>query len=144
MSLLSDFFIANPIEVQSFDAEKSPLKSFPTIQAKSIEIIKLIQLQRILDGSPFNDLIKDLDALTIRTVSDDGPWVILVPEIVVNSLAQADEHDLIQYGEAWASTEEWILDHGKTDDVIALIKDIAALARKTKDQEQNMYLWVSL
>ena len=120
MALLSDFFIATPAEVQSLNIVRSPAKSFPSIQARAVEVVKLVQLQCILDGSVFKDHLKELDGLIIRSASDDGPWVITVPSIVTESLAQADEEKINRYGTAWASTEEWKLDNGKPGDVIVL------------------------
>ena len=100
MGVLSDFFIATEKEVQSFDASASPVNSFPTLQARRIDVVKLVLLQCVMDGSTFDAHLDMLDTLLLRSESDDGPWVVIVPMDIQKALAIADDHQLNQYGTA--------------------------------------------
>jgi hypothetical protein len=144
MGVLSDFFIATDDEAQSFDASSSPVNAFPTFQARRIDVVKLVLLQCAIDGSTFEAHLDLLDTLFLRSESDDGPWVLIVPIDIQKALASADDYQLDQYGIAWASTEEWISDGGKPGEVIACLKDLARLAKQAEKENRNIYLWVAL
>lgn len=144
MALLSDFFITKLDEIALIDGNRSPSKSFPSVEARSVEVVKLVQLQCILDGSAFEDHLRELNTLIVRSMSDDGPWIVTVPNVVIDALAEADENKISQYGMAWAATDEWKRDGGTPSNVVALTKDIASLAQKAKLAGQAMFVWVSL
>jgi hypothetical protein len=144
MALLSDFFITTPSELNSLNINQSPAKLFPSVQARSIEVIKLTQLQCIIDGSSFEDHLKDLDKMIIKSASDDGPWIVLVPSVITMALTESEQIRLEDIGKSWASTEEWTRDGGKQEEIISLVKNIAKLAQQAENGKQNMYLWVCL
>jgi hypothetical protein len=144
MALLSDFFVATSSELNSLDANQSPAKLLPSIQSRSIEVVKLTQLQCIIDGSTFEEHLKELDNMIVKAASDDGPWIVLVPNAVTKALAEADQARLEDIGRSWASTEEWTRDSGKEEEIISVVKDIAKLAQQAEFDKRNMYLWVCL
>lgn len=144
MGLLSDLFITTPPELQSLDIRQSPAQSLPSVRARRIEVVKLVQLQCIMDGSSFNDHLNSLGDMIVRSASDDGRWVVLVPNALTRALAEADRSQLEEMGRLWASTEEWLLDGGREEEIISLIKEIATLARKAVAGGQNLYCWISL
>jgi hypothetical protein len=143
MGLISDFFVATQTELADMDASASPAALFPSVQAKRVEVVKLVQLQCLLDGSTFDQHLNNLDSFFVKTVSDDGPWVLLVPQVIIERLALAEPEMLSQIGTAWAKTDEWIADQARPAEIIELITQIAALARRAKEERQ-MYLWVTL
>jgi hypothetical protein len=144
MALLSDFFIASTNEIQSLNILQSPGKTFPAVQARAIELVKITKLQCIIDGSVFNDHIKDLDGMIVRSAGDDGPWIILLPNIITKTLLESNETKLADIGKSWAVTEEWVLDGGKPENIIPLIKNLTNLAKKAQAEKRSIYLWVSL
>ena len=144
MPVLSDFFVAPLDEVLGFDAKRSPESLFPSIRAKGVEIVKLVQLQCIVEGSTFDDHLADLDSLFLRTEAESGPWVLTVPKTLQQSLATASEAELENIGQRWAATDEWIRDSGNPHEVAQLVREVAGLARKMKELVGDMYLWVSL
>jgi hypothetical protein len=144
MALLSDFFITTPSELNSLDINQSPAKLLPSIQSRSIDVVKLTQLQCVIDGSTFEEHLKELDNMIVKSASDDGPWIVLVPNAVTKALAESDQARLENIGRSWASTEEWTRDGGKKQEIISVVKDIAKLAQQTEFDKQNLYIWVCL
>ncbi len=144
MGLLSDFFIATNAEVKSLEISKSPAGSVPSVQARSVEVVKLTQLQCIIDGSVFSDHLEQLGTMRVRSEGDEGPWVFLVPDVITRTLAESDENRLQQIANAWASTEEWKMDGGKPEDIFPLLNKLGSLAKRAKVENREMYLWLSL
>ncbi len=144
VGLLSDFFIATQAEVDALDIARSPAGSLPTLQARSIEVVKLTQLQCIVDGSQFSDHLKELGSMIVRSADDDGPWVILVPDVVTRTLAQSEASELQRIAIAWASTDEWQRDRAKPKDIVSLIQGLGTLAKRAKVDNREMYLWACL
>jgi hypothetical protein len=143
MALLSDFFIATRAELDSLDIGKSPAGSLPAVQARSVEVVKLIQLQCIMDGSAFSDHLDQLGAMRVRSEGDDGPWVFRVPDIVTTTLAASEENRLQQIANAWALTDEWKMDRGRPQDILLLLNNLGSLAKQATVENREMYLWVS-
>jgi hypothetical protein len=143
MGLLSDFFIATKAEVDSLEIAKSPTGSLPAVQARSVEVVKLTQLQCVIDGSVFSDHLEQLGAMKVRSGGDDGPWVFLVPGVIATTLAESDASRLQQIANAWASTDEWKMDGGKPEDLFRLLTDLGSLAKRAGVEKRELYLWVS-
>ena len=143
MGLLSDFFIATTAEVDAFDINDGPAGSLPTFQAGSVDVVKLTQLQCIIDGSVFGDHLAELGRMRVRSEGDDGPWVFCVPDVITRTLAEADESRLQQIASAWALTEEWQLDGGRPEDLIPLLNNVGGLAKRANVENRGLYLWVS-
>jgi hypothetical protein len=144
MGLLSDFFIATKAEVDSLDIRVSPAASLPAVQARSVEAVKLTQLQCIIDGSVFSDHLEDLGAMMVKSEGADGPWVFLVPGLIGRTLAESDEHKVRDLAIAWASTDEWNLDGGKPEEIIPLLNNLGGLARRANAENRELYVWLSL
>ncbi len=144
MGLLSDFFVASKSEMDSLDIQQSPAKNLPSVQARRVEVVKVVQLQCIIDGSLFNDHLDDLDNMIVKEASDDGPWVLAVPKIITETLASADSRKIEDIGRSWALTKEWQTDGGNPEDVIPLVKQIGELAKRAQLEVKALYLWVCL
>ena len=144
MGLLSDFFIATRAEVDSLGADEGPASSFPTVRARSIEVVKLTRLQCIIDGSLLDDHLGQLGSMLVRSDGDDGPWVFLVPDVIAGTLAQSDGTELQQIANAWALIDEWKMDGGTPEEIVRLLTDLGSLAKRAIIEHREMYLWVSL
>jgi len=143
MGLVSDFFLADEISLASIDLLRRPATDRRSVQAKGVEVVKLVQLQCIVDGSKFEDHLDELRSLLVRSASEDGPWVFSMPKPITKVLTSADDTTLQRLSEAWARTEEWSQDGATAREIASLLNKIAALARSSTNDEA-MYVWVSL
>jgi hypothetical protein len=144
MSVLTDFFVASPSEVQSMEVDQSPVGRFPGLQAKRTEVVMIVQLQCIVDGSRFEDHLGELDALFVRSETDDGPWIVRIPESLFAFLWSADADAVRVIGTRWAQTEEWKASGGTPDDIVSFLGQICELARVAKSGGKGLYVWMSL
>lgn len=144
MAILSEFFFATPAEVQAVDIAQSPAGRFPGLRAARTDVVKIVQLQCLVDGSKFDDHVRSLDALFVRTQSDDGPWVVRVPDSLFEFLATAEAERVQTVGTQWAQTEEWRLDGGTPDNIIPFLGQMCQLARMAKSAGKELYVWICL
>jgi hypothetical protein len=144
MALLSDFFVAAANELDQLDLAKGPATHFRCLRASRTDVVKIVRLQCLVDGTRFEDRLGGLDSLFVRTAGDDGPWIIGVPEPLVSKLATCNEEEINSLGTRWAKTEEWVLDGGKPENIVPLLLEIVKLARQAEQENKKLYVWISL
>ncbi len=144
MSILSDFFVATPGDAQEADIVQSPVGRFPCLRAARADVVKIVQLQCIVDGSRFADHVGGLGALLMRANSDDGPWLAKPPDSLFEFLSTADSDRVLAVGTLWAETDEWRADGGTPDNVVPFLGQICQLARLARDTRKELYVWISL
>ena len=88
-SMLSDFFIATPAEVQEVDIARGPSTSTQCLRAKRTDPVKLVQLQCCIEGVPFEERLPLIDQMFVRNAGDDGPWICRLPDVLQRRLASA-------------------------------------------------------
>ena len=103
MGLLTDFFIADPADIQTLDISQSPVGRFPGLEAKRTDPVKIVQLQCCIDGRTFEEHMPLLDEMSVRDDGQEGPWLFRVPQILCDALVSASPADLDRHGRAWAA-----------------------------------------
>lgn len=140
---LSDFFIANPSEVENIDIETSPLQRFSGFESKGVEIVKILTLLSLIDGSDVMENIDNMNSYFVQQ-SDEGMWIVAVPEAIVSHLSEATDSRIESLAHDWTNTEEWQLDGGSQEDVRWVLQEMKKLSATAADNVQNVYLWICL
>jgi hypothetical protein len=144
MGLLTDFFIADPADIETLDISRSPIGEFAAIEGKRTDPVKIVRLQCCIDGSTFEERMPQLNEMLVREAAEDGPWIYRVPPALCEALASARAADLDRYGRAWAATEEWTLDGGTPAEIVPYLGQIAQLASRAKAEQMSLFIWTSL
>ena len=116
-----------------------------TLQAKSVDSVKLASLAFILKGLPPDDelVIEYMKSFrSLASAGEEGPWVELVPDDLVELLSRLSESQLGPVARAWAATEEAKLDRWVEADVKELLGHLSALAASALTQNLNILLRV--
>ncbi len=140
---LSDFFVADTSEVATINIESSPLEHFAGFSAKGVEIVKILTLLSLVDGSDVMANIGKMDSYFIQQ-SDEGIWIVAVPAEIVDHLAVASNARIESLAGKWAATEEWQLDGGTVEEVQWILNEMAKLSIAATNKKQNLYLWICL
>jgi hypothetical protein len=150
VGILTDFFVATDDDIDDALVEEGPADRFPTVEAKTIDDVKITSLNAIATGRSYDVDDGSFDRIypetpLIRDGGEEGPWVFRLPTPLLSALSGADAARLTEINEAWAQTEEWALD-GVTDpeETRQLVNDVARLARDAQTAEKGVYLWLSL
>lgn len=138
---LSDFFIANPGDVTALDIESSPIGRFPGFESKGVEIVKILTLLSLIDGSDVMSNIDNMDSYFVK--QSDETWLIAVPEAIQIHLSTAGDAEIASLARAWAETEEWQLDGGEEEDIKWILDEMAKLSVAAINNDQ-LFLWICL
>jgi hypothetical protein len=76
--------------------------------------------------------------------SQDGPWVLLIPEELVVQLVGLQGGRPQEVAARWAATEEFQLSRWPEPMVRETLDQIIQLARQAMTQGKRMLLWTSL
>ena len=145
MGVLSDLIIADSADAMEINRAGGAHSSrWPVLESKGIDTIKLGTLATILlgaadDGSYMGDTSSLLDQL-----SDEGPWVFLVPRELVTAIAKLSPSQNDAIARRWGETEEFQLEGWPIDEIQEYLAELVAHCQKTKQQEKDLLLWMSL
>ena len=142
MGVLTDLVIADEDDANRIAHSQYPLGEFTGIDIKGIDSVKLTTLHSILSGMPFEDLLAQYKP--VIEASEDGPWVFLLPNDIVERLANLDESGITNISDQWGITEEFQLDRWSQNDVTTVLNDIVNLTRQASAQGKHVFAWMSL
>ena len=142
MGMLTDFVIAEENDSNRIANSQYLLDEFTGIDIKGVDPVKLATLHSILSDRSFKDLLAQYNP--VAEASEDGPWVFLLPNDVVQRLANLDEQQITEVASQWGKTEEFQLDRWSQNDVTAVLNNIVALTRQASVQGKRVFAWMSL
>jgi hypothetical protein len=145
--MLIDLIAANPEDAQAILSTPGHANVWPTLEAKSVDRVKLATLALILkgqppEGEPFTAYVQSFENLV--TASDEGPWIDVVPDALAEDLAILSEERIRPIARAWADTKEARLDRWSADETEPFLKELSAFAASARAQEKKLLLWVCL
>jgi hypothetical protein len=140
---LTDIVVAESGESGLVAESVMPCQTWPGIDAKGIEHVKLGQLLSILANEPFRTTVVDEFTL-LHEASDDGPWVYRIPDRLIDYLTELDPSELDRIASQWSQIEEFALDVWPPDEVASVLAKLHSLARKARDTDKDLLMWVSL
>jgi hypothetical protein len=141
MSLLNEFFVAEPAEITVDVIRRGTAGRRPAVLASSFTHLTMALLLVAIEGRPEDEAVDRLDAFDV-VGEPDGPWVIRLPDALRDALAGATAGDLRRYAERWVRAEE--LAGATAEDMAALLESLAPLARTGRGAGSSLYLWVCL
>jgi hypothetical protein len=145
--MLIDLIAAKAEEAQAILSTSGHATVWATLEARTVDHVKLASLAFILKGKPPEDepviaYMKSFENLV--SASDDGPWINLLPADLVEDLARLSEDKVAVVARAWAATEEAKLDGWNEEDVSLFLREFSVFAASAIAQEKNILLWVCL
>jgi hypothetical protein len=144
VGVLSDLVIADRSEATAInEAEGGHLKQWPCLESKGIDNVKLGMLWSILSETEYDSSFMGDDSI-LDQPSDEGPWVMLVPEEMVSAIANLDDSRVETIGRVWAKIEEFESDGWAEDSVLEYFKEFAQFAKNVQEQKKDLLLWMCL
>jgi hypothetical protein len=107
MGVLTDFVVADAADAQRVCDSDNPGREFDGIDAKGIDQVKMGTLYAILTDAEYDPSFMTSEESFLCSASDDGPWVQLVPQDMVDRLARIADVDMDRVAEKWFQTEEF-------------------------------------
>lgn len=138
MSVLSDFFLATPQEVQTCSEEDVLNNRFPILLAKNLTPTELASLEQILLGTDFGPLMKNLDHALVRDFGTEGPWIYPVRPALVETLVNLPSTEIAEVASAWAATEE--LRRASPAGLAEFLEELCELVRQPRPNGEQLYV----
>ena len=133
--MLGEFFAARPDEIDEALVEHGPLGRFATVEAKTVSEVSISTLGEILGAGTYDELLGRL--LDDPQAEGGEAGLTTVATEIRDALATTD--DLESVGERWARTEE--LSAWEPGDVRDVVRQLAALAAKARETNQELWFW---
>jgi hypothetical protein len=145
VGLLTDFFVAAPELVSEDRFQQGPTGSFPTVQAKRLDPLRLAELLEVTRNASVPGPVELLNEFPLVFACPGGEsWVVACPLELRDALAGADESILAGYASRWAGYEELKRSRYDAPEVAAVLHDVADMARLAQTRNQLLYLWMCL
>ena len=169
MAILTDYFAAQPAEVEQLNLVVGPrggtvpassqkkglfgrrrtaeaeqrARSFDTVQSTGLEpTVTMATLEEILTGNDSMQIIDEADLSPVVELDPrDGPWVFRLRAEVQAALA-SDSASLDDVALRWSQTEE--LEGSPVEDLRSFLSELTALARRAQETKSQLFCWVSL
>jgi hypothetical protein len=117
--------------------------SFKGVDAKGIDQTRMGTLYAILTRTEYDPsflLSFEYEA------SEDGPWVQIIPELMVALLAKMSPDELKSTGDAWFQTEEFDSKYSrwKREEVAIFLSQLRQLANQAITESKTLFMWMCL
>jgi hypothetical protein len=140
MGMLVNVVVADAEDAGSIIESEKPVEEWKGFEAKGLDQAKFAMLHALLSGELFDDALDECGPL--YSASDEGPWLMKLPDDSVAQLAELDEDALDEVGEELAATEEFEEDGWSVDEVKGFVTALADLAGVARAQGRAMFVWM--
>ncbi len=139
MGILTNIVAAEEDEIAAIGESLRPVDEWSGLERRGIDTAKIATLHCLLTGDEFEEAIGAYEPVY---VADEGAVVLRIADEVMERLATLDEDALELVAEELAATEEYELEQWEAEDVLALVMELADLARLAESQGQVMFVWM--
>ena len=140
MEILVNIVAAEEDEIASVGESLQPLEEWSGITQRGLDTAKVVMLHCLLTGDEL-DLALSLYE-PVYVAEESGTVVLRLADEALQQLAGYDEEALERMGEELAATEEFEMEQWDEEDVLALVMDLADLARLAEAQGQMLLVWM--
>ena len=139
MGILTNIVAAEEDEFAAIGESMRPVDEWSGIERRGIDTAKIATLHCLLTGDEFEEAVSCYEPVY---VAEEGAVVLRIADEVMQRLAMLDEDALDMVAEELAATEEYEVEQWETEDVQALVIELADLARLAESQGQALFVWM--
>ena len=139
MGILTNIVAADEDEFAAIGESLRPVDEWSGIERRGIDTAKIATLHCLLTGDEFEQALGAYEPLYI---GEEGALVLRIADEVLERLATLDEDALELVAGELAATEEYEIEQWEPEDVLALVMDLADLARLAESQGQVLFVWM--
>ncbi|MBX3677551.1 MAG: hypothetical protein KF853_11050 [Rhodocyclaceae bacterium] len=142
MGMLVNVVVADPEDAGAIIESPKPIEEeWKGFESRGLDQAKFAMLHALLTGELFDEAMSDCGP--VYAASEEGPWLMKLPDETVQQLARLDEDALDRVGEELAATEEFEADGWPSDAVMGFVNDLADLAGVARAQGRAMFVWMA-
>jgi hypothetical protein len=139
LGILTNIVAAEENECAAIGESLRPLEEWSGIERRGIDTAKVATLHCLLTGEEFDLAISSYEPVH---VGGEGAVVLRLADEVTERLATLDEEALELVAGELAATEDFEMEQWDPEEVLALVLDLADLARLADAQGQVLFVWM--
>jgi hypothetical protein len=139
LGILTQIVAAEEDEYVAIGESLRPLEEWSGIERRGIDTAKVATLHCLLTGEEFDLAISAYEPVH---VGGEGAVVLRLADEVTERLATLDEEALELVAGELAATEDFEMEQWDPEEVLALVLDLADLARLADAQGQVLFVWM--
>lgn len=140
MGMRVNVVVADLEDAGAIIESEKPVEEWKGFEANGLDPAKFAMLHALLSGELFDEALDECGPL--HAASDEGPWLMKLPDDSVAHLAELEEDALDQVGGELAATEEFEEDGWSVDEVKGLVVALADLAGVARAQGRALFVWM--
>lgn len=138
--MLGEFFAAREDQIDEALVAEGAFERFGTIEAKTISSVSIATLGEIVGVGTYDELFDRADAEARQAEDGESGIDAVLPELQ-QALGRAEDLDSV--ARQWAATDE-LADWWRPDDVLAVVRELADMARRAQEDGRRVWFWWSL
>lgn len=144
MELLTNIVIGEPDEEEAIGASEYPVEEWQGFEPNGLGPEKLAALHAVLTGESDDEAFAEYDHMHAAT--EEGPWVMRLPQELVEKLAMLDmdEETLQAVAQELAATVDFEEDGWDLDGTQSILEELVDFARICVNQGKALFLWMGL
>jgi hypothetical protein len=139
LGILTQIVAAEEDEYVAIGESLRPLEEWSGIERRGIDTAKIATLHCLLTGEEFDLAISAYEPVH---VGGEGAVVLRLADEATERLATLDEEALELVAGELAATEDFEMEQWDPEEVLALVLDLADLARLADAQGQVLFVWM--
>jgi len=139
LGILTNIVAAEADEYAAIGESQRPVDEWSGIERRGIDTAKIVMLHCLLTGDEFEEAIGGYEPVH---ATDEGAIVLRVADRAMQRLATLDEDALELVAGELAATEEYEIEGWDAAEVLAMVFELADLARLAESQDQVMFVWM--
>ena len=137
MSVLTDFYLAEPSRAKDYDVDQQCLE-IDRAQYKGMTPLELSTLSAIIQKKEWDAAM--MDEFPEVLIVDGGERLIYeIPSATIERFAILSEDEISSAAVAWSKTEELACE---AEDIQPVIEEIVRLSKRALETERSLYLWI--
>jgi hypothetical protein len=139
LNILTNIIAAEEDELDAVIQSEHPVEEWSGIERRGIDTGKIVMLHCLLTGDEFDLAVGGYEPVH---ADEDSVVVLRLADTAVEKLANLEDDVRETIAEELAATEEFEAEAWDFEEVLALVTDLADLARLAESQGQALFVWM--
>lgn len=140
MGVLTHIVAAEEDEVEAVGESLQPADEWSGMEVRGIDTEKVATLHSLLTGDAFDDAVVHYEPIYVSM--SEGALVLRLADEAAERLAGLEDEAIEQVAEELAATEAFESEAWEAEDIVAMLAELADLARLADAQGQVLFVWM--
>jgi len=138
MGSLADLIVATSGDAEDIVASDYPLGSYKGVNVDGLDPLQIAALHSAVTGKELTDLLGDYEP--IAAGSESGPWLVKLPEELIQALGKIAPDNQAAIGNQWAATDP-LKNAGWTEqDAVGFVARLVHFAQVVSFENKELFL----